>query len=165
VTTGVKARPDFSRDTLLWLAGLLEGEGSFLAGGPACPGVPRIAVEMTDEDVVARVAKAFGVSYFPIASRSERWKSTYRTQVRGESAVRLMQAIRPSMGNRRQGQIDRALACWNPQKHRVRPEDEDQILRLVREGKSYRETGRLTGFSRTAVCNAVARARSLSSTG
>jgi len=27
---GIKAQPDFGKETLLWLAGLLEGEGSFM---------------------------------------------------------------------------------------------------------------------------------------
>lgn len=56
MTTGIKARPDFSRDTLLWLAGLLEGEGSLIPGPPSYPNSPIIAIQMTDEDVVAKAA-------------------------------------------------------------------------------------------------------------
>ena len=33
---------------LHWLAGLLEGEGTFMTGPPSSPGLPVIAVNMTD---------------------------------------------------------------------------------------------------------------------
>jgi hypothetical protein len=42
--------------TLAWLAGLLEGEGSFSRGLPSNPTKPIISLHMVDEDVVARVA-------------------------------------------------------------------------------------------------------------
>jgi hypothetical protein len=157
MTIGVKARPDFSRETLLWLAGLLEGEGSFIPGPPSSPGVPRISVEMIDEDVIARAALALGNRYWRVGGRNDIWKPTYRTQLRGESAVRLMQVLRPMMGLRRQAQIDRALASWSPQEHRLRPEDEKRILQLVASGLSYRATGRQVGFSWSTVGNVVAR--------
>ena len=41
---------------LTWLAGLLEGEGSFLKAPPSDPNCPRISLEMTDKDVVERAA-------------------------------------------------------------------------------------------------------------
>ncbi len=40
---------------LHWLAGLLEGEGSFMVGPPSDPRRPAIAVQMTDEDVMRRI--------------------------------------------------------------------------------------------------------------
>ena len=48
---------------LVWLAGLLEGEGAFLHGPPSAPNQPRIALNMTDLDVVERVSKMFNVKY------------------------------------------------------------------------------------------------------
>ena len=44
---------------LHWLAGLLEGEGSFMTGPPSSPGLPVIAVNMTDHDVMARIGQIF----------------------------------------------------------------------------------------------------------
>ena len=52
------------------LDSLLEGEGSFMPGPPSYSNSPIIAVQMTDEDVVVRVAQAFGVTYVPSAIRS-----------------------------------------------------------------------------------------------
>lgn len=46
-------------DELHWLAGLLEGEGSFMAGPPSSPGLPVLAVNMTDHDVMARLGRIF----------------------------------------------------------------------------------------------------------
>jgi hypothetical protein len=85
MTTGIKAQPDFSRDTVLWLACLLEGEGSFMAGPPSHPNSPIIAVQATDEDVVAKVAQVFGVSHVPCAIRAAQWRRTYHARLRGES--------------------------------------------------------------------------------
>jgi hypothetical protein len=157
MTTGIKAQPDFSRDSLLWLAGLLEGEGSFMSGPPSHPNSPIIAVQMTDEDVVARVAQAFGVACVPCAIRTAQWRQTYHARLRGESAVRLMHALRPFMGKRRQAQIDKALASWKPQVRKMRPEDEKRVLELVASGDSYREIGRKIGVSYTTVGNVVKR--------
>ena len=112
---------------------------------------------MTDEDVVARVAQAFGVSYSRCAIRSERWRQTFTARLRGESAVKLMRALRPMMGQRRKGQIDRALASWNPQARKVRPEDEGRILELLAGGHSYRSVAKLTGISHETVGNVLAR--------
>jgi len=48
---------------LYWLAGLLEGEGSFLKPAPCEPKHPRVALCMTDFDIVMRAANLFGVNY------------------------------------------------------------------------------------------------------
>ena len=47
--------PSLPLTELHWLAGLLEGEGSFMTGPPSSPGLPVIAVNMTDQDVMARI--------------------------------------------------------------------------------------------------------------
>ena len=141
------------------LDSLLEGEGSFMPGPPSYPNSPIIAVQMTDEDVVVRVAQAFGVTYVPSAIRSAKWRRTYHARLPGESAVRLMQALPPWMGKRRQAQIDQAVASWHPQVRKVLPADERRILQLVAEERSYRAIGRETGFSCTTIGNVVARKR------
>lgn len=96
-----------------WLAGLLEGEGSFMAGPPSAPNRPRITVTMTDEDVIARIADLWDQSYFPEKPRPGR-KPTYRVALRGQRAVALMKELRPLMGERRQSQIAAALSSYTP---------------------------------------------------
>lgn len=97
-----------------WLAGLLEGEGSFGAAPPSEPNRPRIALAMTDEDVVGKVAVLFGQSYAHCRkdSRNPNWKPYYRVQVRGKKAVELMTSLYPLMSSRRQRQIDSALSNY-----------------------------------------------------
>jgi hypothetical protein len=97
-----------------WLAGLLEGEGSFMAGPPSQPNQPRIACQMADRDVIERLAELFGVSYIHESTpNNENWATTYRTEVRGANAMELMRLLRPLMGERRQQQIDDALESYD----------------------------------------------------
>lgn len=98
-----------------WLAGLLEGEGSFIKGPPSTPRVPRVTLPMTDRDVVERAAVLFGrgVSHFDRKSDRPR-KRVFITSLKGSHALRLMTDIYPIMGTRRCAQIDRVLASPRP---------------------------------------------------
>ena len=62
---------------LHWLAGLLEGDGSFLTGPPSAPRHAVLALQMTDEDVVARVAAMFGRKLGRRQPREPRWQPTF----------------------------------------------------------------------------------------
>ena len=99
---------------LHWLAGLLEGEGTFMTGPPSSPGLPVVAVNMTDHDVMARLGRIFGRKVHTLKPRNARWRTSYQVRVNGGAAVRWMTLLRPLMGSRRQGQIDRALASYAP---------------------------------------------------
>ena len=95
---------------LYWLAGLLEGEGAFLAGPPSSPNRPAICLQMTDRDIVERVGTMLGRA----VCRSDRGlarghKSVFMTTIKGNPAVEVMLALRPALGRRRQVQIDRAI--------------------------------------------------------
>jgi hypothetical protein len=106
--------PPLSLTELHWLAGLLEGEGSFMTGPPSSPGLPVIAVNMTDLDVMARVGRIFGRKVQALKPRNVRWRTSYQVRVNGGAAVHWMTLLRPLMGWRRQAQIDRALASYAP---------------------------------------------------
>jgi hypothetical protein len=106
--------PALLPEELHWLAGLLEGEGSFMMGPPSSPGLPVIAVNMTDHDVMARLGRIFGRKVHALKPRNARWRTSYQVRVNGGAAVRWMTVLRPLMGLRRQGQIDRALASYAP---------------------------------------------------
>lgn len=98
------------REDLCWLAGLLEGEGSFMRGPPSKPHQPAVAVQMTDRDVIARVAVLLGVKYHKSLRAS--WKPIFCCLTRGQPAVDLMLKLRPLMGARRQHQINRAVRSF-----------------------------------------------------
>lgn len=99
-----------------WLAGLLEGEGHFAPGPPSDPNRPQIQLLMCDLDVVKRAAAMLGVNYvYTRPAKPERnWKESYRVILRGTRAVEIMRNLKPFMGERRQRQIDKALASYSP---------------------------------------------------
>jgi hypothetical protein len=73
-----------------------------------------LALQMTDEDVVARVAGMFGRKLGCWQPRQTRWQVTYVVRVTGAKAVAWMTALRPLMGRRRRMQIDQAVASYDP---------------------------------------------------
>lgn len=95
-----------------WLAGLLEGEGSFLRPSPSRPYEPKVDVEMTDEDVIRRVATLLGVSYRKRDRGRPKARMTYHVRVVGGKAVALMWRLKPYLSARRQAQITRAIEAY-----------------------------------------------------
>jgi hypothetical protein len=123
-----------------WLAGLLEGEGSFLAPPPSNPNTPAIAISMTDEDIIARVAKIFETKYHRVSARLEGAKTPYTAHLRGKPSHDLMRSLYPLMGKRRQAQIDKALQNYTPynlQRH-LTPEQAQSIKRMLADGYPMR---------------------------
>lgn len=101
---------DLTETEVAWLAGLLEGEGSFLDAPPSSPRSPRLVVSMTDLDVIERVAKCFGVSYVKNDRRNpDRWKTCYVVKISGTRAMAMMKLLYPYMGQRRRQKIDEIL--------------------------------------------------------
>ena len=140
-----------TREDLLWLAGLLEGEGSFVKGPPSSPRSPQVSLEMTDEDVVARVSALVGVKYYAPKNRSPgRWRQTFHIHVRGARAVDLMRGLRPFMMARRSQQIANALAHYSPKRVRYRNWDDDALL-AARKTMSLREMGRRFGINHETI--------------
>ena len=105
---------DIQVQDLHWLAGLLEGEGSFQAGPPSAPRYPVVALQMTDEDVVTRVATMFGRKVGRWQSGNARERPVFLVRITGSKAVAWMTALHPLMGERRRMQIDRAVASYAP---------------------------------------------------
>jgi Holliday junction resolvase-like predicted endonuclease len=143
---------------LAWVAGLLEGEGSFMAGPPSHPNQPGIVIEMTDLDVLQRLARILGVTRIKI--RKTGWKQSWRVLVRSRKAADLMRLLRPWMGSRRQAQIDHALQNYNQSQSDLRqlvlpPINE---LRHLNRSHSMRELGKMFGCSQTKIYRALHKA-------
>jgi hypothetical protein len=105
-----------------WLAGYLEGEGSFLRPVPSSPNRPIVQVQTTDEDVAARVAALFSIKYQRVSDARgsiRGWKPIFSVRLRGYPAVRVMNDLRQLMSLRRQQQIDRALKGIRPPRERL----------------------------------------------
>jgi hypothetical protein len=92
-----------------WLAGLHEAEGSFIAPPPSSPNTPRISISMTDEDIIAQVARIIEAQYPNWEPTKENYKTAYLVNIKGYRAADLMHALYPLMSKRRQRQIDVAL--------------------------------------------------------
>lgn len=135
---------------MYWVAGILEGEGTFLKPHPSTPNQPSLGLSMCDKDTVERVASIFRVSFFAIKPRKSHWSTSYVMRIRGKQAMAVMRAIRPLMSGRRQAQIDAALNSYDPTKrekaNRVRRILSDaQIKRSIRriaKGESMRSVAR-----------------------
>lgn len=100
---------------LFWLAGLLEGEGTFTATETRGHAYPLMKVEMCAEDVVVRASRLLGA---PSVSRREPdhkgWSPTYVAAISGNDAAIWMRSLRGHMGRRRTEAIDSALAHYHP---------------------------------------------------
>jgi hypothetical protein len=68
---------------------------------------------MTDRDVIDRVGVLFNRSVLSLRAREAHHKPPLVTTIKGTPAVEVMRKIRPLMGQRRQRQIDQAIASWH----------------------------------------------------
>lgn len=108
---------------IAWLAGIIEGEGCIdsqtLNGNQA-----RVRVSMVDEDIIRRLESLTGIGHVRKSSakpRSEHHKQAWEWYVNDRKSVaRLLLAIYPIMGKRRQASIAVALEQlpWPPQRRR-----------------------------------------------
>jgi len=90
-----------NRDDIIWLAGLLEGEGTFdLHRGK----YPRVRVGMTDRDVVGRAATLMGARV-RLSLKPAPNAAMFHAEVSGGKAAEVMAAILPHMGARRSARI------------------------------------------------------------
>lgn len=84
---------------MYWLAGLLEGDGSFVINKKT--NCPAISLGMNDKDIVEKAARLLG--NVPVYSDILPGGSTrYRFRLNGKPAIQAMVALRPLMGKRRQ---------------------------------------------------------------
>lgn len=123
---------------LYWLAGILEGEGTFLHGRVREKYLRmNVRVAMCDEDVVRRCWTVAGVGRVggpytyahgstrtwtqqPYDRHPSRWKPTWSWTVdRHADAAALMMTVLPLMGTRRAARIRECLGAWqaNPYSH------------------------------------------------
>lgn len=95
---------------LAWLAGLLEGEGSFgLTRYASGTQAPQVQIRMSDLDVIERARVLIGVNRYSVEPRRSDHKTIYLVRVRGKRAAELMRMLLPYMGERRSGRITEIL--------------------------------------------------------
>jgi len=97
-----------------WLAGLLEGEGSFIVHRSGGSSYPVIKVEMCDQQIIERAARLLDTSTCTASAGTEAWRPTFVARIAGHRAAEWMHALRPYMGLRRTAAIDVALSAYHP---------------------------------------------------
>lgn len=104
----------------IWLAALLEGEGSFTCQVVSEYNIrPRITLNMTDKDVVDRAAKLFGAPLWGPYSKQAPRKDVWATAVAGWHAAEWMRILQPYLGKRRQAKVSEILGVWGQRKKRI----------------------------------------------
>lgn len=93
------------QDDILWLAGLLEGEGTFDAHRGK---YPRIRLAMTDRDVVGHAATLMDTK-LRLSLHPAPVKATWHSEISGSRAAEIMREILPHMGARRSAKIAEIL--------------------------------------------------------
>src|SRR6266540_3447815 len=136
--------PDF-----LWLAGLLEAEGTFLSPPPSSPRSPVVTCRMTDRDVIERGADRFGTAVMAIDK--DEYLTEYGASAKGSRAAALMTDLRPFLGARRQAAIDRALARYVPPRNKLSYERAEEIRRRYAGGESVSSLARAFGVTRQTI--------------
>ena len=94
-----------------WIAGIIEGEGCFST--TKTNPHPLFALQMVDEDIVARFADLVGVKYAHRVMKGEKHKDVFQIAVRRRSFIEwLIVNIYPWMGERRRSKIDECIAFY-----------------------------------------------------
>jgi hypothetical protein len=107
-----------SEARVAWLAGVLEGEGSFLSARFGGHSYPQVQMTMCDRYVLERAmtlmpfSRIYNVTDKRAAERG--WSDAWMVRVNGRAAVPVMKAVLPWMGSRRTRAIDRSLSAWRP---------------------------------------------------
>lgn len=98
-----------------YLAGLLEGEGTFTARDQRARKQLRVKLEMTDLDVVERAAQIMPAGKICKRDRANRMncQTVYEVCWTSQKAENVMRRILPYMGERRKAKIDECLSAPN----------------------------------------------------
>ena len=104
------------RADLYWLAGLLEGEGSFgfyITNSRKGRGSLKLGLAMADRDVVERAGKLMGLKVHTKKGRTpSHFKPIWYTQATGAWIIQWFYILYPLMGVRRKEQIARAIVSY-----------------------------------------------------
>ena len=102
---------------IIWLAGLIEGEGSFLwhsTGAGNGSYHPVVTIGMTDKDIIERVSRIWELTSVRINRYQKRpqCKDMWRTTLTGSRAIGWMMMLYQFMGIRRKAKIREIIGNW-----------------------------------------------------
>lgn len=151
-------------DTINWLAGVLEAEGSFMKGPPSDLNSSRISIQMSDKDTIDKISLLWNVgvnAYTPKGQNKQGscFKEIYMCALRGGKARIWMNTLKNYMGVRRQEQIATALNAYNQNakeecytKSRKISDDRLQdVFNKISTGLSYEKVASEYGVTRNVI--------------
>lgn len=115
---------------LNWLAGILEGEGSFIFSN----GSPRISIGTVDEDVAIKIHSIMECTGSIFEDKTETSKTFYKVNLQGIAAIDLMKALYPLLGLRRQEKITDILEEYRDYRANTNHTNHRDNIRIV-DGK------------------------------
>lgn len=139
-----------------WVAGFIEGEGSFSISGVN----PRVSVTQVELEPLEKLVGFFGGKIYPKKPAGYGKKQCYVWVLAGEHGIALMMTIYPLMCVRRQGQIRACIVSWKSRasmrgaghyKATVSDEQALEAMRHVRSGKSMEVVAESIGVTRHAL--------------
>ena len=137
------------KEDLYWLAGLLEGEGSFTKPPPSKKNKIAIHLEMTDRDIVEKAARIMSASVY-CPKRREKYKQSYRFNLSHAKAFYWMTLLFPLMGSRRQQRIKECLEEYNPIKYDYNLPSKEELIKL-NETLSLRQIAKQFGCAHETI--------------
>ncbi|QAY08779.1 hypothetical protein SEA_BOOMERJR_129 [Streptomyces phage BoomerJR] len=138
----------FKDTDIAWFAGLFEGEGTFMIQkkGTYAAG---LAIQMTDKDVLERVASLFGGNVGIAYEAKNNWKTCYRWICSVDEADKIIKKIYPYLGERRRDKADFYMKLREPIVLKKRQEFTKKlnILLASNAGHSQRAIAEMFGVS------------------
>ena len=169
----VKITGNYSEEALsnFYLSGLLEAEGSFLKGPPSSPNDPKISIQMSDKDIINKVANMWETGYTSwqrsgITKSGNPYKKMYCAICRGKKGLEVMRLLHPFLSKRRQQQIQDVFDSYDDKAtkkgHLKRIKcDRDLAHKLHKDGLSDRAIAKELGVHHSTVQYALGRSRRL----
>jgi hypothetical protein len=121
---------NISVENLFWLAGLLEGEGSFIFTG----GSPRITMATVDLDVAQKVHSLLSCTSNITEDRTVTLKNIYKINLQGAIAIDWMKFLSPLMSIRRREKIREVVEEYNKYKASTNYVNHRDKIRII-DGK------------------------------
>lgn len=141
-----------------YIAGFFDGEGSIMVMKRKI----RTTLPQTNKEILLAIKDYFGVGgVCPIQKRKAHWKDAW-TYYSGsnKASYKILNELKDHLILKKDKAIN-ALAILNEY---IKIKDERnsikaEAVKLVQEGLSYREVQKITGVSRTTICNEIKKVR------
>jgi hypothetical protein len=98
----------WSREDVIWAAGLFEGEGCIALQGRSLI----VKLAMTDADIIERAFEVWGVGSVNALKLIPNHKQAYRWQANGGEAYAVLIAMLPWLGSRRKEKARESMLAW-----------------------------------------------------